>query len=150
MRRKRLLVLSAVLALVVLSLLLASAAFAKQVRRGRPVQWDPPKIREEVSPGQVFTTTVTLTATRDLGLVRLWVTPSLQGILTFTPSEPFTLNADSPQEVTITLTVPSEEELGDRDRLNGLLKVRKVRREGVRRAYPRHLRLRFPVTGETE
>lgn len=125
-------------------------ALAKNGHRGRPVQWDLPLIREEVSPGNEYTYTVTLSSSRDLGSVRLWVTPSLRGILTFSPTEPFTLNAGDTQEVTITLAVPSEEELGDRDRLNGVLKVRKVWRERGRRAYPRHLRLRFPVVRETQ
>jgi len=145
MKRKRLLVLSLILALMVFSLLLASAASANGRRRGRPIQWDPPRIREEVSPEQVFTATATFSSTRDLGLVRLRVTPSLRGMLTFTPTETFTLTEGISHTVTITLTVPSEEDLAGRESLNGLLKVRKVRLDRVRRAYPRHLRLRFPI-----
>ena len=149
MKRKRLLVLSLILALMVFSLLLASAASAQNRRRGRPIQWNQPRIREDVSPDEVLIYTATLTSTRDLGLVQLRVTPSLQGgILTFTPTT-FTLAApELTRTVTITLTVPSVGELKGRERLNGLLKVRKVRLDRVRRgrAYPRHLRLRFPIT----
>lgn len=148
MKRKRLLVLSLILGLMVFSLLLASAASAKNGRRGRPIQWGPPRIREEVSPEQVFTATATFSSTRDLGLVQLRETPSLRGMLTFTPTGTFTLYKDIAYTVTITLTVPSEGELEGRESLNGLLKVRKVRGERICRAYPHHLRLRFPVVTE--
>ena len=145
MKRKRLLVLSLILALMVFSLLLASAASAQNRRRRRPIRWDQPRIGAAVEPNQVFTATATFSSTRDLGLVQLWKTRSLRGMLTFTPTGTFTLTKGISHTVTITLTVPSAGELDGRERLNGLLKVRKVRRERVRRAYPRHLRLRFRI-----
>lgn len=145
MKRKRLLALSLILALMVFSLLLASVASANGRRRGRPIQWDPPRIREEVAPGDTYTDTAVLTSTRQLENVKLQVTPSLRGMLTFTPTGTFTLTEGVSHTVTITLTVPSEEDLAGRESLNGLLKVRKIRLERVRRAYPRHLRLRFPI-----
>lgn len=150
MKRKRLLVLSLILALMVFSLLLASAASARRRRRGRPIRWDPPRIGEEVAPGDTYTATVVLSSTRELGDVKLRVTPSLRGMLTFTPTGTFSLTNGMTRTVTITLEVPSVGELDGRERLYGLLKVRKVRRERVRRAYPRHLRLRFPVVTEPE
>ena len=146
MKRKRLLVLSLILALMVFSLLLASAASANGQRRRRPIQWDQPRIRHGVVPGETYTATVVLTSTRELENVKLRVTPSLEGMLTFTPTGTFSLTNGMTRTVTITLTVPSVGELKGRESLNGLLKVRKVRRERVRRAYPRHLRLRFPIT----
>jgi len=145
MKRKRLLVLSLILGLIVFSLLLASAASAKNGRRGRPIQWDPPRIGQEVTPGHTYTATVVLSSTRQLENVKLQSTPSLRGMLTFTPTGTFTLTKGMTYTVTMTLTVPSEAELDGRGSLNGLLKVRKVWRERVRRAYPHHLRLRFPV-----
>lgn len=150
MKRKRLLVLSVIVALVAVSLLFASAASAKEGSRGRPIEWDPPTIREEVVPGDTYTATVVLSSTRDLGEVILQVTPSLKGMLTFTPTGTFTLSQGISHTVTITLTVPSEEELGDRGSLNGLLKVRKLWPERMRRAYPHHLRLRFPLVRESD
>jgi hypothetical protein len=101
-------------------------------------------------PAQVYNYTVTLSSTKELGLVRLWVTPSLRGILTFAPTEEFTLSPGITYTVTITLTVPSEDELDGRGSLNGLLKVRKVWPERMHRAYPHHLRLRFPIVRETD
>ncbi len=174
-KRKRLLVLSLVLALVAFSLLFAATASAKMWPRGHPIRWDPPVIREEVSPGEVFTATATFSSTRDLGPVRLRVTPSLRGVLTFTPTQVFTVTANTPYTVNLILTVPSASALCDRDSLNGLLQVRRAcqnwlkpepndrdcqnwchrEREEWRhrmncRTFPHPLRLRFPIVRETE
>lgn len=159
-KRKRLLVLSLVLALVALSLLFAATASAKMWPRGHPIRWDPPVIREEVAPGDVFIATATFSSTRELGPVRLRVTPSLWGVLTFTPTQVFTPTVDTPYTVNITLTVPSASALCDRDSLNGLLQVRRACQNWLNpepddqdgrmncRTFPHPLRLRFPIVTE--
>ncbi len=101
------------------------------------ITWSTRPLTATVTPGTLFTTTVTFTSTVNLNNVHLRLTPSLRSSTTVTPTDFATITAGVPNTVEIDVLVPAG---SHRQSFNGTLTLR-----NGKRAYAMPLPLQFTV-----
>lgn len=113
-RSRRLLMSLALFALMVLTANASLAAPSPQGKgneKGKPAKgrlaWSMKRVERTLTPGQSTTVKVTLTSAVDLQNLKLRVTEELGQIVKVSPDGTFNLSANTPLEVTLTMTLPA-------------------------------------------
>ncbi len=112
--------LALVLVVPVLVLSLALTAFTPSNGNAK-ITWTPSSLDPTIAFGSVYTTTVKFTSSETIGKATLSLTPSLQELVVFSPSQFLTVTPGVAYTVRITVTVPAK---ANRPEYNGELSIR--------------------------
>jgi hypothetical protein len=75
---------------------------------GPTITWSVPQLTQTMFPGTSSTVSVSFQSNQNLQGVDVWITPSLDGIVSASPASLASVTANTPYQVAFTLTAPPQ------------------------------------------